>query len=91
MSEGVFAASGSPNPGNPGNQETGQNCNSIYMNGVYGSKNGDSINVGYKNGYGCDGCPAASNGRCTVKEISWSGDFSPWWEKNGKKGDELGY
>ncbi|MFA9466247.1 MAG: hypothetical protein ACERKN_18425 [Velocimicrobium sp.] len=84
--EGIYAASGSTE-----DPDAGKKCASIYMQGVYSPKNGDSIHVGYKLGYGCDGCPAVANGRCTVNEITWDGDFRPWWEKQGKTGDELGW
>lgn len=88
MAEGIFAASGSTGTGDSG---SGKQCESVYMNGVYAPKNGDSINVGYKLGYGCDGCPAVKGGKCTVNEITWEGDFRPWWEKLGKKDDEKGW
>lgn len=91
MAEGIFAASGSDGTGGGG-----QKCESIYMNGVFTVGNGNSINDGYKIGYGCDGCPAIEKGKgknsyCNIANITWEGDFRPWWEKQGKTGDEKGW
>jgi hypothetical protein len=82
LTEGIYASSGS----------SGGGCESIYMSGVYLKGTYNSINDGYKIGYGCDGCPA-DFGKCAVQEESekYDGDFRPSWEKNGKLPDEKGW
>lgn len=84
LAEGIYASSGS----------SGGRCESFYMAGIFSYADGsNSINVGYKAGYGCHGCPAVSGDmtRCIVNEVEWDSDFRPWWEKQGKTGDEKGY
>jgi hypothetical protein len=80
LAEGIYASSGN----------TGNCCDSIYMNGVFVVGTQSPIVDGYKVGKGCEGCPA-NHGKCKVDQVNYDGDFRPSWEVSGKLPDQLGY
>ena len=94
VSEGVYLSSGMQETGGT---ETGSQtrCKSQYMKGNFQPKRGDSINIGYKDGYGCEGCPAYRGDSCAFdtapEQMNYDGDFRPSWETWGKLPDEKGY
>ncbi len=95
LSEGVYAASG--------NAGTGPKCDSIYMKGVW--RAGDyslwptGESRGYKQQFGCLGCPANTDNGCGLQshyvdsgnadsyDVD-NGNRKPSWEKKGYGPDD---
>lgn len=90
ISEGVYAASGTPG------------CDSKYMNSVWQGQDNSDWNGGtrgYKQQFGCLGCPAYTENGCGLNshyvESDYAGSYDtdngnriPSWERKGYTPDE---
>lgn len=96
MAEGVYAASGSVSGGT--STGAGPGCDSIYMLGVWQDQNHDAWapgeTKGYKEQFGCLGCPANTASGCGLLTHYVDADYAasydvdngnrkPSWESKG--------
>ncbi len=93
LTEGVYAASGDYVP----------KCDSIYMNGVWQAPDNSDWaggTRGYKQQFGCLGCPANTNTECGLnthyEDADHAGSYDtddgnrkPSWEKKGYGPDDV--
>lgn len=99
LAEGVFAASGAVNGADNG----APGCDSQYMNGVWQGQDTSSWGNetrGYKQQFGCLGCPAHTDNGCGLTTHYVESDYAasydvdkgnrmPSWEKKGYKPDDV--
>lgn len=93
LAEGVYTASG----------DLSGKCNSVYMNGVWQQpdySDWGGVDRGYKQQYGCLGCPSYTATGCGLDshfvDSGMSGSYDqdngnrkPTWEKRGYKPDDV--
>ena len=101
LAEGVYAASGAPAAEANGNG--GIKCDSVYMKGVWQAPDysnwAPGATRGYKQQFGCHGCPAYTASACGLQThyvesgnaASYdvdNGKRKPSWEAKGYKPDD---
>lgn len=101
LAEGVYTASGVPS--DTSNSDGGPKCDSIYMKGVWQApdySNWNGVDRGYRQQFGCLGCPAYTANACGLKthyidsgeassyEVD-NGNRMPSWERKGYGPDDV--
>ena len=76
ITESIYTASG----------DSTLTCDSVYMLGVW-QKGSNTQGGGYKERFGCQGCPAYTGKGCKLTDggvsVDPSAELKPAWERNG--------